>query len=337
MHCPHPQIPLKHTHTIYAVCSVWDKGYRYGFNGKEIDKGDEGMGGGGSTYDYGFRIYNPSLGKFLSVDPLTASYPWYTPYQFAGNKPIWAIDLDGLEEYFTQDFTLKNSKGVSFTYKVFWKEIPLNSRADIHGKYYKLQSKSFININLSLGVLRNFNIKKSELKAKKDQAEFSIIDNSLLSKTISIERNKMKRKSNLLTLFVSPKVFLDNDGGNTKEKLKNQMQPNGKLEVLDNLVSVLINDPNAKVEIIGSASRKPTNIGGTQTTLSEENNLILANQRAEAGKELLKDILKNEYHKTDEEINTLMKRVSIKSVVNGSTEDSDEDAKKNRHVEFKLK
>jgi len=39
------------------------------------------------------------VGKFLSVDPLTASYPWYTPYQFAGNKPIEAIDLDGLEEY----------------------------------------------------------------------------------------------------------------------------------------------------------------------------------------------------------------------------------------------
>ena len=42
--------------------------YRYGFNGKELDP--EGMGGGQSTYDYGFRIYNPALGKFLSVDPL---------------------------------------------------------------------------------------------------------------------------------------------------------------------------------------------------------------------------------------------------------------------------
>ena len=70
--------------------------YKYGFNGKEKD--DEGMGGGSSTYDYGFRIYNPSIAKFLSVDPLTKSYPWYTPYQFAGNKPIVAIDLDGLEE-----------------------------------------------------------------------------------------------------------------------------------------------------------------------------------------------------------------------------------------------
>jgi len=35
----------------------------------------------------------------LSVDPLTSSYPWYTPYQFAGNKPTRYIDLDGLEEY----------------------------------------------------------------------------------------------------------------------------------------------------------------------------------------------------------------------------------------------
>lgn len=70
--------------------------YRYGFNGKEKD--DE-IKGGGLQYDYGFRIYDPRIGKFLSTDPLAKSYPWYTPYQFAGNMPIVAIDLDGLEEY----------------------------------------------------------------------------------------------------------------------------------------------------------------------------------------------------------------------------------------------
>ncbi|MFN4312808.1 MAG: RHS repeat domain-containing protein [Chitinophagaceae bacterium] len=72
-----------------------DGAYRYGFNGKERDnevKGD------GAQYDYGFRIYDPRLGRFLSVDPLFKSYPWYTPYQFAGNKPITSVDLDGLEE-----------------------------------------------------------------------------------------------------------------------------------------------------------------------------------------------------------------------------------------------
>ena len=68
----------------------------YGFNGKEKD--DEWTGTSGATYDYGFRIYDARIAKFLSVDPLTKSYPWYTPYQFAGNKPIENLDLDGLEE-----------------------------------------------------------------------------------------------------------------------------------------------------------------------------------------------------------------------------------------------
>lgn len=70
--------------------------YRYGFNGKEND--NEVVSTGEGTQDYGLRIYNPALGRFLSVDPLTADYPWYTPYQFAGNKPIQNIDLDGGEE-----------------------------------------------------------------------------------------------------------------------------------------------------------------------------------------------------------------------------------------------
>ena len=68
--------------------------YRYGFNGKENDSKD-----GLVQYDYGFRIYDPRLARFKSVDPLSNTYPYYTPYQFAGNMPIAAIDIDGLEQY----------------------------------------------------------------------------------------------------------------------------------------------------------------------------------------------------------------------------------------------
>jgi len=69
--------------------------YRYGFNGKEKD--DEGEFGSITNYDYGFRIYNPAVGKFLSVDPLMRNYPMLTPYQFASNRPIDGIDIDGKE------------------------------------------------------------------------------------------------------------------------------------------------------------------------------------------------------------------------------------------------
>lgn len=61
--------------------------------------------GQGNLYDYGYRVYNPRLGKFLSVDPLSSSFPWYTPYQFAGNTPIWAIDVYGLEDQKTNEGT----------------------------------------------------------------------------------------------------------------------------------------------------------------------------------------------------------------------------------------
>ena len=63
------------------------------------------------------RLYNPALGRFLSVDPISKQFPWYTPYQFAGNKPIWATDLDGMEE------KLATNKGVVFHPKIKDKDI----------------------------------------------------------------------------------------------------------------------------------------------------------------------------------------------------------------------
>jgi RHS repeat-associated protein len=69
--------------------------YRYGFNGKENDNDVKGEG---NQQDYGMRIYDPRLGRFLSVDPLSRNYSYYTPYSYAGNKPIRFIDLDGAEE-----------------------------------------------------------------------------------------------------------------------------------------------------------------------------------------------------------------------------------------------
>ncbi|MBK6483397.1 MAG: hypothetical protein IPG01_09755 [Chitinophagaceae bacterium] len=66
--------------------------YRFSFNGKEDDT-DANIG----YQDYGLRFYDKRLGRFFSVDPLTKDYPWYSPYQFAGNSPIGNIDRDGAE------------------------------------------------------------------------------------------------------------------------------------------------------------------------------------------------------------------------------------------------
>jgi RHS repeat-associated protein len=68
--------------------------YRYGFNGKEQDPEVKGVG---NFYDYGMRGYDPRIGRFPSVDPLAPKYPYFSPYQYAGNNPIYNIDVDGLE------------------------------------------------------------------------------------------------------------------------------------------------------------------------------------------------------------------------------------------------
>jgi RHS repeat-associated protein len=82
---------------LRARCSIYagNTSYRYGFNGKEND--DE-VYGDDNEQDYGMRIYDPRLGRFLSVDPIAREYPELTPYQFASNTPIMAVDLDGLEK-----------------------------------------------------------------------------------------------------------------------------------------------------------------------------------------------------------------------------------------------
>ncbi|WP_290796207.1 RHS repeat domain-containing protein [Flavihumibacter sp. UBA7668] len=68
--------------------------FRYGFNGKENDNDVKGTG---NQQDYGMRIYDPRLGRFFSVDPMTEEYAELTPFQFSSNSPISGIDKDGLE------------------------------------------------------------------------------------------------------------------------------------------------------------------------------------------------------------------------------------------------
>src|SRR5438552_3127332 len=67
-------------------------GYRYGFNGKENDNEVKGEG---NQLDYGMRIYDPTLGRFLSVDPITKAYE--SRYSALGNNPISIIDPSGAD------------------------------------------------------------------------------------------------------------------------------------------------------------------------------------------------------------------------------------------------
>src|SRR5690554_490630 len=66
--------------------------YKYGSNG--MLKDDE-IKGEGNSYDFGARMYDPRVMRWLSRDPHESSYPNISPYVFVNNMPVWAIDPDG--------------------------------------------------------------------------------------------------------------------------------------------------------------------------------------------------------------------------------------------------
>ncbi len=66
--------------------------YKYGFNGKEKDN-EVNVDGG--DYDYGARIYDSRLGRWLSLDPLQAKFSNVSAYNFSLNTPIMMKDPDG--------------------------------------------------------------------------------------------------------------------------------------------------------------------------------------------------------------------------------------------------
>ncbi|MCX6232923.1 MAG: hypothetical protein NTZ33_15445 [Bacteroidetes bacterium] len=65
---------------------------RFGFNGKEKD--DE-VKGTGNSLDFGARIYDPRIGRWLSVDPKAAKYPFLSPFEAFENNPICILDPGG--------------------------------------------------------------------------------------------------------------------------------------------------------------------------------------------------------------------------------------------------
>jgi RHS repeat-associated protein len=82
---------------LVDICDTDGDKYRFGFNGME--KVNE-WSGVGNHLDYKFRGYDSRIARFISADPIITherKYPELTPYQFASNTPIRALDLEGLQ------------------------------------------------------------------------------------------------------------------------------------------------------------------------------------------------------------------------------------------------
>ena len=92
-------IIVQETHYDAWGLEIKELGYQYGgikvnpylYNGKELQEGTE-------WYDYGARMYDPTIGRWNVVDPM-ADHPKQvgtSPYAYAANNPIRYVDPTGM-------------------------------------------------------------------------------------------------------------------------------------------------------------------------------------------------------------------------------------------------
>jgi RHS repeat-associated protein len=187
--------------------------YRYGFQGQEKD--DEIKGGEGKSLNYTFRMHDPRVGRFLSLDPLAKQYPFNSPYAFAENRVIDGIELEGGE------FLDKDDARVFAN----WGSILINLK-NCYGPTYHNHSEEYITSEgKSLGYfskdikLSSFDYKFIDSKLTADP-EKSLLKRGVVGRTFTgttysipngrfnpsliggVERNSLNTKSGVVAVLV---------------------------------------------------------------------------------------------------------------------------------------
>lgn len=142
---------------------------RYGFNG--MSKDDE-LKGDGNSYDFGARMLDTRLGRWLTIDPKAGKYPDLSPYVFCANNPIIFIDPDGKK--FVNPYTqmVVDAKLKLTTAQAKFEELKSNHQGELRNKDLKKYEKE-----------SGLNSAQNELK--ENEAKYQLVNDLLYTLSIT--------------------------------------------------------------------------------------------------------------------------------------------------------
>ena len=83
---------------LKSECKIAQLALKNGFEIEGIEEKDDEIKGSGNSVDFGARMLDTRVGRFLSMNPLASKAGDYTSYRFGFNNPIKNIDVGGLYE-----------------------------------------------------------------------------------------------------------------------------------------------------------------------------------------------------------------------------------------------
>ncbi|TGN30008.1 DUF6443 domain-containing protein [Empedobacter tilapiae] len=120
--------PFGLKHSGYNNTNLANTNYKYKYNGQELQ--DElGL----NWYNYRYRNYDPTIGRFFGVDPISEDYYNISTYQFAHNNPVWKIEIEGLEGASTTNPDIQSSAGSNWSISDFGQGVVNGAKGLVQG------------------------------------------------------------------------------------------------------------------------------------------------------------------------------------------------------------